>query len=458
LLQVAHNDKLRLLFNNLSVLHNARILQILAPVTILDEQNISNNTHIMAMNAPAPLRLLLLPVLLACGKPHEAEKTLLGDEELRSLANKLAKEIIIIDTHVDVPYRLTDKMEDLSVRTAGGDFDYPRAKAGGLNVPFMSIYVPARYESGGAKDFADRLIAMVEKFAADWPDKFAVATSVADVKTQFASGRVSLAMGMENGSPIEGKLENIRYFHDRGIRYITLAHSKTNHICDSSFDKERRWNGLSPFGRSVVAEMNRVGIMVDVSHISDSAFYQVLAISKAPVIASHSSCRSFTPGWERNMSDEMIMALAANGGVIHINFGSAFLRADHAQALEAQRTESAKYLEEHKLKEPDEGARAYMKRYREEHPAPLADVTDVVAHIEHVIELVGVDHVGFGSDFDGVGDTLPTGLKDVSYYPNLIYQLLKKGYSEQDIRKMCSGNTLRVWSQVESIALQLQHN
>jgi membrane dipeptidase len=377
----------------------------------------------------------------------------LTDAELREKANRLAREFIVVDTHVDVPYRLQEKMADISQRTGDGDFDYPRARAGGLDVPFMSIYVPASYEeNGGAKALADKLIDMVEKFAKDWPDKFAIAKSVTDVKTQFAQGLISLPMGMENGSPIEGKLENLRHFYDRGIRYITLAHSKSNHICDSSYDPNRKWRGLSPFGKEVVAEMNRLGIMIDVSHVSDAAFYQVIELSKAPVIASHSSCRHFTPGWERNMDDDMIKALAKNGGVIQINFGSSFLNDSYRKTEEKM----WKYFEEHKLNPGSEAGKAYVKKFREETGLGYADISDVVAHIDHVVKLAGVDHVGFGSDFDGVGDSLPTGLKSVADYPNLIHELLKKGYSDEDIEKICSGNLLRVWSEVERIAQELQ--
>jgi len=379
------------------------------------------------------------------------------DRNLRAKAKRLADTFIIVDTHIDVPYRLTERMEDISVRTDHGEFDYPRAKAGGLNVPFMSIYVPASYEEkGGAKKFADGLIDMVEGFAQKWPEKFAMAKSVSDVTRQFSDGKVSLAMGMENGSPIEGNLENIRYFYDRGIRYITLVHSKNNHICDSSFDKERRWNGLSPFGRQVVAEMNRLGIMIDVSHVSDSAFYQVMSLSRTPVIASHSSCRHFTPGWERNMDDNMIKLLASKGGVIQINFGSAFLTEELQKKWDVAWGEIMHYLTVNNLKSSDKEAEEFIRKYRESHKIGFADISDVVAHIDHVVRLVGVDYVGFGSDFDGVGDSLPTGLKDVSDYPNLIFELLKKGYSDEDIEKICSGNLLRVWSQVEKTAREIQ--
>ncbi|MDA2925892.1 dipeptidase [Acidobacteria bacterium AH-259-G07] len=403
---------------------------------------------------------LLIPVFilggLTCRQVTTKERPTLSDEQLKGKAAQLAQELIIIDTHIDVPDRLTKKMEDISVRTQGGDFDYPRARIGGLNVAFMSIYIPAGYQEGGAKKLAGELIDLVEGFASQWPDKFALVRSVAQVRRQFAEGKISLPMGMENGAAIEGHIENLEYFYNRGTRYITLTHSKNNLICDSSYDPKRKWNGLSPFGREVVAEMNRLGMMIDVSHVSDQTFFQVLELSKAPVIASHSSCRYFTPAWERNISDEMLVRLKENGGVIQINFGSSFVNDTYRKKRDEGRKHINEYLRAHSLKEADEEARQYMKKSRKENFIEYADISDVVANIDHVVQLIGVDHVGFGSDFDGLGDSLPHGLKDVSDYPNLIYELLKRGYSEEDIRKICSGNLLRVWSEVERVARKLQ--
>ncbi|MEK6755574.1 MAG: dipeptidase [Bacteroidota bacterium] len=380
-----------------------------------------------------------------------------ADASLRARAQNLAQQFIIVDTHIDIPYRLKMHWEDISQRTPDGDFDYVRAKQGGLNAPFMSIYIPSEYEArGGSKALADTLIDMVEKFASDWPKKFAIARSVADVTAQFNQGKISLCMGMENGSPIEHNLDNVKHFYDRGIRYITLAHGQRNHISDSSYDSTRVWKGLSFFGRQVVREMNRVGIMVDVSHLSDDAFYEVVNISKAPVIASHSSCRSFTPGFERNMSDDMIKLLAQNGGVIMIAFGSSFISSEYQHREDEGRKEIMAYLRSKNLTFGDPEAREYIRQYRKDHPITYADVSEVVDHIDHVVKLAGVDHVGFGSDFEGVGDSLPTGLKDVSHYPNIIYELLKRGYSDKDIQKICSGNLLRVWSRVQDIATELQ--
>jgi membrane dipeptidase len=344
-------------------------------------------------------------------------------------AHALAQELIILDGHVDVPWRLMEAevKDDVGLATERGDFDHPRAKAGGLDAPFMSIYVPVKYEMKGADKIADQLIDLVEGIVARHPDKFALARSPADVRANTAKGLVSLPMGMENGAPIMGKLRNVARFHGRGIRYITLAHAKDNHIADSSYDTRHTHHGLSKFGEKVVAEMNRVGIMVDVSHLSDEAFHDVIATSTTPVIASHSSCRHFTPGWERNMSDEMIQALARKGGVIQINFGSSFLDGEVREKNEAA---------------GEDGPRVY------------STVEKVADHIEHVVALVGADHVGFGSDFDGVGDSLPEGLKSAADYPNLLRVLLERGWSRADLEKVCSGNVLRVWQAVEDHAAQ----
>ena len=381
----------------------------------------------------------------------------MGDIELKlkEKAEELAQKYMIIDTHLDVPYRLKKKMEDILVRTAGGNFDYPRAREGGLDVAFMAVYVPAEFEgTGKAYSFADETIDMIEGFARTRPDKFVMARSVADVKKQFGRGGMSLAMGIENGSCLEGNLVNLKHFHDRGVSYVTLAHSKANHICDSSFDPERKWDGLSPFGVKVVLEMNRLGMIVDVSHVSDETFYQIIELSKAPVVATHSSCRHFIPGYERNMSDEMIKLLAKKGGVIQINFGSMFISRQANQESVNLKKSMDEYIEAHNLEGQEK--EDYIEQYKKEHPLQKVHVSDVASHIEHVIELVGIEYVGLGSDFDGVGDNLPVGLEDVSCYPNLICELLKKGLLEEDIEKICSGNFLRVWSDVEKTALELQ--
>lgn len=379
-----------------------------------------------------------------------------NDANLKKRAYELAHTYIITDGHIDVPWRLNDGYEDLSVRTKGGDFDYIRAKEGGLDVPFMSIYVPSSYqETGGAKEKADSLIDLVHRIANDHPDKFEVAYSPNDGDRIFSQGKIALPMGMENGAPIEDDLNNVAYFHKRGIRYITLTHAKDNLICDSSYDTTNTWDGLSPFGRQVVAEMNRVGIMVDISHVTDAVINQVLDMAKAPVIASHSSCRKFTPGWQRNMGDPEIKRLKENGGVIQINYGSSFVTQASQDKRQANTDKIAAYAKKNGLEQGDEQLKVYAKKVSEDNPI-YADITEVIDHIDHVVKLAGIDHVGIGSDYDGVGDSLPYGLKDVSSYPNLIYHLLKRGYSDEDIAKICYKNIWRVWKEVESVAANLQ--
>ncbi len=370
-------------------------------------------------------------------------------------AKGLAQKFIITDGHVDLPYRLKVKNFRLDreymgipVETDEGDFDYVRAKEGGLDAPFMSIFIPSSYQDGRAKNLADTLINMVTGIADQIPDKFAIAKSPEDVRMQHKKGLVSLPMGMENGAPIEGKLENVAYFKDRGISYITLTHGKDNHICDSSYDTTGTWGGLSDFGYEVVKEMNKKGIMVDISHVSDNTFYQVMKTTAVPVIASHSSSRKFTPGFERNMSDDMIVELGKNGGVIQINFGSTFLDGEIQEYRNKTRGEIQALLAEKGLSRRDEAAKPIIEAYNKKNPPRFSDVSMVADHIDNVVKLAGIDHVGFGSDYDGVGDSLPTGLKDVSSYPNLIAELLRRGYSHEDIEKICYKNVFRVWQKV----------
>jgi len=400
-------------------------------------------------------RLATVALVVSSAACTPTEEPMQDDPQER--ARELARRFLIADTHIDVPYRLKEKMQDVSAATEDGDFDYPRARAGGLDLAFMSIYVPAGYqETGDAKLVADGLLDMMETLVSEHPSEFSIVTSVSQARKSHGDATVAMAFGMENGAPIQGSLEHLRHFYERGIRYITLAHSEANHICDSSYDEQRRWGGLSPFGREVVAEMNRLGMIIDVSHITDDSFYQVMELTRAPVLATHSSCRYFTPGWERNMSDEMIRRLAQGGGVIHINFGSSFINDEYRKKAEAAREEIGAYLEANDIPRESDHADEFIERYLAEHPIDHAPLEEVVDHIDHVVELVGIDHVGLGSDFDGVGDSLPVGLEDVAAYPNLIRALLERGYSEEDVEKICSGNLLRVWSEIEHVAAELQ--
>lgn len=367
----------------------------------------------------------------------------------------LAHDLLIVDTHIDVPYRLAEHFEDVTQATPGGDFDYPRAKAGGLDVAFMSIYTPAEYEfegAGKATHHANAMIDLVENIVARAPKRFVIARSTQDVQAAKNAGKIALPLGMENGAPIAGNMENLYHFYERGVRYITLAHSKANHIADSSYDTEYLNGGLSPFGVALVHEMNRIGMMIDVSHISDDAFWAVLKESAVPVIASHSSARHFTPGFERNMSDEMISTLGRAGGVIMINYGSAFLTEEANAYGGKQAAAYEDWLRLNGVADNDAAKDAFAKRYRSENPYPYASLSDVLDHVDHVVALAGIDAVGIGSDYDGVGDSLPTGLKDVASYPNFVEGLLKRGYSESDIAKILGTNLMRVWKTVEDYA------
>ena len=380
---------------------------------------------------------LTVMLLVSCSEKRPVDR--MNDEQLRAYAEVLAHKYIITDGHVDLPFRLKilkfrldREYLGIPIKSDEGDFDFERARKGGLDAPFMSIYIPASYQlqPDMGKALADSLINMIRGIAENIPDKFALAGSVEEVEKNFKEGKISLPMGMENGAPVGNDIKNVRYFYDRGIRYITLTHGKDNQICDSSYDTTHTWNGLSPFGREVVAEMNRTGIMVDISHVDDSTFYQVMKISKAPCIASHSSCRFYTPAFKRNMSDDMIRKLGENGGVIQINFGSTFLDSAFATQNTENRQKLQALLAEKNLTVRDSLAKPIIDQFRKDNPSLYADVETVANHIDHVVQLVGINHVGIGSDFDGVGDSLPTGLKDVSQYPNLIYALLKRGYSE----------------------------
>jgi membrane dipeptidase len=359
--------------------------------------------------ATSILAIVLLALAFSCtDKKSETKQT--TEVNLSQQAKNLADKFIITDGHIDLPYHLKS-MDFLDLKSTPdlvngieGNFDFSRAKEGGLDAPFMSIYIPAGLQvSGGSKELADSLINMVENICNTFPEHFGLASSPNDVIKNFKQGEISLPMGMENGSPIENNLENVKYFFDRGIRYITLTHSKVNLIYDSSYDKEQKWNGLSPFGREVVLEMNKQGIMVDVAHISDSTFYDIMELTDVPCIASHSSVRKFTPGFERNMSDDMIELLAKKNGVIQINFGSSFLTYTYEEKLAERDSLKKVYMAENNLKAGDSLIRIFHVNWMKEND-PYADVNVVADHIDHVVKIAGVNHVGLESDYDGVGN------------------------------------------------------
>lgn len=387
--------------------------------------------------------LIFLPVL-SCSPRNIVPP---GDAEAG-----LAGEILILDTHMDSPMLLLNAEGKYDLADSPGNFNYEKARKGGLDAAFMAVYIsPSMRESGGAYDLANKMIDLIEESISNNPDKFAPALTPDDIKNNFTRRLISLPMGIENGTALEEKLENIEHFYNRGIRYITLTHSRANGICDSSFDEEKVWKGLSPFGKEVVAEMNRLGIMIDVSHASDEAFFQILELSEAPVLATHSSCRHFIPGFERNMSDEMIKKLAEKGGVIQINFCTSFLDQEYADAYDEISEKFMAFLEEENLAWRDEKAVEFREKLQQENPMPEVPLSRVVDHIEHVIGLVGIDHVGLGSDFDGIGDSVPVGMEDVSKYRELVNEMSGRGITRRDIEKICGGNLLRLWGEVERV-------
>ena len=389
--------------------------------------------------------LFILPLCLAAA----------GDVSPR--AAKLHRQAIVVDTHIDTPQRFLDEDFDLTPRDPKGHIDLPRMKEGGLDAGFMSIYVDMRRHQGlEATRRALQLIDSVNQQVARHPDQLVLATSAADVRRAHKQKKIALLMGMEGGTPIADDLRLLRLFYQLGVRYMTLTHGLANNWADSSTD-EPKHNGLTDFGKEVVREMNRLGMLVDISHVSDKAFYDALEISQAPMIASHSSCRALCKH-PRNMTDEMIKALAAKGGVIQINYHIGFLDQTYADAYEKiapelrarMRALAEQYKDDdHALSEARE---ALFKDYQAQ--LPKVSWERVVEHVDHAVRLVGPDHVGLGSDFDGA--TMPEGLNDVSYLPRLTQALLDRGYREKDIKKILGGNTLRVLEEAERVAARLQ--
>jgi membrane dipeptidase len=375
------------------------------------------------------------------------------DSSLYQKAVELSKEILIVDTHIDLPDWIFKDEFNITQISFEDQFDFIRSKQGGLNLAFLAIFTsPKTAEEGRSKQRADTLINIVRRTLSKWTDNFKLINSVDEIDISN-NDVVHISLGMENGSPIENNTKNLSHYFNEGIRYITLTHYKNNLICDSANDSVRTWNGLSNFGKEVIKEMNRLGIMIDVSHISDSAFYNIIKITKAPLIASHSACRYFTPGFERNISDEMIIELAKTGGVIQIPFADFFLREDANKKFNQNEIEINKYLNENRIMDGSEIAAQFENQYWEENPLPKSSVVDVANHIDYIVKLVGVDYVGVGSDFNGVRrNFLTQKLEDCSKYPYLIYELLVRNYSTEEIKKIMGGNILRVWKQVEEIA------
>jgi membrane dipeptidase len=400
----------------------------------------------MKINSLKILVLLSIIILPACN--NWSKET--PDEKLRTKAVKICKSNIILDSHIDWPERMNEA-EDLSGRTEKGDFDYVRAREGGLDAAFSVVYISSRYGVDEGRVMVDSILNYINRYPIQHPDKFATARTPDDVRKNFSRGVVSLPLCLENGSPVGDDPGYLKYLKDQGIVYITLNHDRANQISDSNFDPERKWNGLSPFGIEVIEEMNRLGIIIDISHSTDSTVFQALRLSSAPIVATHSLCRSFVPGFERNLSDTLIKAIADRRGVIMVNFGSFFLdtvcNKNWTYLFHTWQDSTGISLES------EEGA-AFVREYAKTHRL-FSDAAKVADHIDHIVSIAGIDCVGIGTDFDGIGAAKPADLPDVSAYPALVFELLKRGYAEADIKKILSENYLRVWDEVIKTGLSM---
>jgi membrane dipeptidase len=369
-------------------------------------------------------------------------------------AKQIHERAIVIDSHDDTTQRmLFEKGFDITARHQNGNVDVPRMRDGGLDGLFFSIWVPSEVTGAPAVKRAMDLIDAVHAAAKAHPNDLMLATTAADVRKAAAEHKIAALMGMEGGHMINDDLALLRKYAGLGVRYLTLTHFGNNNWADSSTDKPAH-NGLTPFGKDVVRELNKLGMMVDISHVSDKTFYDALAVTTAPVIASHSSCRAIA-NHPRNMTDDMIRALAKNGGVMMINYHAAFLSEEFRVASEKKSGNVRASMAAMSKKCGGNEACTTMESERIDHEAmakgelPKVSWEKIVEHIDHAVKVAGADHVGLGSDFDGA--TMPFGMEDASKLPKITDALLKKGYSDADIEKILGGNILRVMEQVERV-------
>ncbi len=373
-------------------------------------------------------------------------------------AKKLTFSSVVMDTHDDTTQRMLDPKFDLGVRQADGSIDIPRMKEGGLTGIFFSIWIPSKITGPEAVKRAKTQIAAVQEQVKRNSKEIVLATTAGEVRTAKKQGKIAALMGVEGGHMIGNDLAVLREFAASGVRYMTLTHSGNDEWADSSTDKPAH-NGLTDFGKDVVREMNKLGVIVDISHVADKTFYDALAVSKAPMFASHSSCRAICDA-ARNMTDQMIKDLAAKGGVIQINYHVSFLSQEFRDAERKDSTINEGIAKEVKKRCGDDDEACQLlegdKLTREAVAAgrlPRVEWTKIIEHIDHAVKLVGADHVGLGSDFDGAN--MPYGMEDTTMIPKITEALLQKGYSESDIRKILGENTLRVMSEVERIGKEL---
>lgn len=379
-------------------------------------------------------------------------------QEISAHARQLQSSSIVLDTHDDTTQRLFTKDFDLGKRNAEGHVDIPRMREGGMNAIFFSIWIDGRIMGAPAIQKAlDQIDAVRENINIHSKDMVLARTS-ADVRRAHAEGKIAALLGVEGGHMIGNDIRMVRIFSDLGVRYMTLTHFYNDEWADSSTDKPAH-NGLTDFGKDVVREMNRQGMLVDISHVSDKTFYDALEVSKAPLIASHSSCRALC-NHPRNMTDDMIKALAAKGGVIQINYERSFIDQAYKDAYEKETGGVVAHLDDlTKNCNNDEACIAremakLQKKLTEEGKLPHVSWERIVDHIDHAVKLVGADHVGLGSDFDGAD--MPEGMEDCSKLPKITQALIDRGYSDADIRKILGENTLRIMAQAEKVSHGLQ--
>jgi membrane dipeptidase len=372
-------------------------------------------------------------------------------------AKKLHSSSIVIDTHDDTTQRLLDPSFDIGTRHADGNIDIPRMREGGLNAIFFSIWIPSKTVGPEAVKKSIDQIDAVREAVRKHPNDLLLATTADDIRVAKKQNKIAALMGVEGGHMIDNDLAVLRSYAVLGVRYMTLTHMGNTDWADSSTDTPAH-NGLTDFGKQVVLEMNRLGVMVDISHVSDKTFYDAIATSKAPVIASHSSARSLTET-PRNMTDDMMRALAKNGGVIQINYHVGFLSQEFRDFEKAHPEAEKEINDEVKKRCGDNEACSMVmgdqvvRDMMQAGMLPKVDWTKIIDHIDYAVKVAGIDHVGLGSDFDGA--VMPMGMQDVSHLPQITGALLQKGYSESDIRKILGENTLRVMSEVERVSRQL---
>ncbi len=406
------------------------------------------------------LRVLLLACLLL-GAVGWAQ-----DAPVSARAKAIHDSAIVVDTHADTPQRFLDEGYDIGNTDPNdvGHISLDKARAGNLGAEFFSIWVEPKTNQGHYAQHTMDLIDSVYEQAARHPDRMMMAFSVDDIERAHKQKKLAALMGIEGGHSIENDIHLLRDYYRLGVRYMTLTWSNTNEWADSSGDindaSVQHHNGLTDFGKQVVLEMNRLGMIVDVSHVADKTFWDVMATTKAPVIASHSSARALTDA-PRNMTDDMLRAMAKNGGVVQVNFYSAFVDENYRKAAEAQAKERDAAVEEFVAKQKAAGKTVtYVDEDRIEREwaakIPRPPLKSLIDHIDHVAKVAGIDHVGLGSDFDGVSGATPQGINSAADLPKITQALLDRGYSAEDIRKILGGNTLRAFREVERVSREMQ--